>query len=410
MDEMTDDEARATDPPWDDEQWRVASDNAWTAGCRWLQGRWRSEHLDESAGERTDGKVGPDGDRLRVTSMLPKGADPQKAFLNEEIHSAVRQRLAEGGHSGIIEEDRLFRNLLSSQPACFNLFGPFVRRPEALLPWVRTIDADAETVEEVGFEWAPSKERHFGGGSAFDAVVWYRSSAGGRRLLGVECKYAEDLAASSIGAKADTPYGTFTRDHGYWREGAVERLDQRDRRQIWLNTLLAHSCARSEPDVDAARCVVVACAADAKARGVVDAVAAQLTDRRDLVWSPYEALLLTVDAPDLASWRGAFADRYLRFDRVAYRLGPDDARLASGSDLTARFANSAERLQIMAERVAGVDGSILSQLVEAARDGRLESAASEHLLDATARSERISEDLRALRANPLFELHLAAAP
>lgn len=400
---MTSGSRAALEPAWDDEGWRIASDNAWTAGCRWLQGRWRAERLEEPAGERTDGKVGPDGVPLRVTSMLPRGADPQKAFFSEEIHSAVRQRLAEGGHSGIIEEDRLFRNLLSSQPACFNLFGPFVRRPDALLPWVRTLDPSAETVDEVRFEWAPPKELHVGGGSAFDAVVWYRSSANSQRLLGIECKYAEDLTTSSIGAKAGTAYGAFTRDSGSWCEGAVDRLDHPERRQIWLNTLLAQSCARHDPDIEAARCVVVACAADAKARAVVDAVAAELDDGRDLVWSPYEELLLTVGDPDLAAWRGA----YLRFDRVAHRLAPDDPRLSRGVDLPARPVTAAERLSLMAERVTGDDGSVLSQVAEAARDGQLGDAASEHLLDAITRSERIGEDLRALRANILSQLQAA---
>ena len=43
-------------------------------------------------------------------------------FLSADIFELARQRVARG--SGAVEEFRLMRNMLASQPMCFNLFGP----------------------------------------------------------------------------------------------------------------------------------------------------------------------------------------------------------------------------------------------------------------------------------------------
>jgi hypothetical protein len=376
---------------WDDDSWIVASDPPWRAGCRLLQARWREIELGLPPGPRAGGS-----DQRLVSSMLPAGADPNANFLAPEIARAVEARLAEGDHSGIIEQSRLRRNLLSSQPACFNLFGPFVDRPASLLGWVRSIDPHADTVVRIGFEWAPPRDRHFGGGSAFDAVVVYAAGTS-TRMLGIECKYAEDLGESRIGAKADSAYASFTVESGRWRSDAVAALDQRRLRQLWLNTLLVQSCADREPEIDVATAVVVACADDVEARRATEQVQAQLRDRGELRWQPYEAVLDLIDEPDLAGWRGRFCDRYLRFDRVAHRLRPDDARRTPA--LINAFAAAADVLLTVGRRVTG-EGSVLDQVATA----ELTSADSQALLDATARADRLAEELRALRAEPLFDL------
>src|SRR4030042_3566117 len=46
-------------------------------------------------------------------------------FLTQEIYEVVLDRIAQG--SGAVEKYRLLHNMLSSQPMCFNLFGPLVR-------------------------------------------------------------------------------------------------------------------------------------------------------------------------------------------------------------------------------------------------------------------------------------------
>jgi hypothetical protein len=304
---------------WDDTGWSEGGDNSWTAGCRWLQSWWREQqgHL-PGPRSNTDGRL--------VGSMLRFDAPEDANFLDREIVAAVKARLAEGDHSGIIEKDRLRRNLLSSQPTCFNLFGPFVSQPNGLKPWVETLDGEVTTVDVVRFEWAPERAAHFDGGSAFDAFIEY-TAGDARRFIGVECKYAENLAATSI--KVRDVYIDFTEASGYWIRGAATRLDQKKLRQFWLNTLLAQSLAsRPARTYERGMAVVVACAADVSAHSASEAVRAELQEPdRWLRWSPYEEVLATVDGR--TEWKRAFRERYLDFGPVQHRLGKQDRRRGS---------------------------------------------------------------------------------
>ena len=180
---------------WDDEAWREPSDNRWARGCRWMQSRWRELKLGLEPGPRT----AADPARL-VCSMLPLDAERPANFLSPEAHDAAEALLARGAGPGIVDEDRLLRNLLSSQPTCVNLFGPFVRNPGGLTGWVSSLDPECEQVTEVRLEWAPPREEHFDGGSAFDAFVEYTTRTG-TRFVGVETKYAENLTASRISVR-----------------------------------------------------------------------------------------------------------------------------------------------------------------------------------------------------------------
>lgn len=286
----------------DDTRWVEQTDTAWAARCRRQQVWWRENVLGVPPGPISAARP----DRL-VGSMLPLDCDRSLNFLAPSIVDAVEARLAEGDHSGKIDQDRLFRNLLSSQPACFNLFGPFVANPGALLSWVRTIDNRAETIRAVRFEWAPDRRRHFDGGSAFDAFITY-DTLDERCFLGVECKYAENLAVSTI--RVRQPYIDFTTPARGWRDDAAQELNAASTRQFWLNTLLAQSLVERESDYQRGAVVVVACAADETARQVAAYVRGQLLDPdRWLHFSTYEMIVASVSGYD--DWRRAFTARYL---------------------------------------------------------------------------------------------------
>lgn len=302
---------------WDDPRW-VESDTAWAGGCRWLQSWWRAHEL-----RAEPGPLSASNERL-VCSMLPLDCGTEANFLDGDIAAAVRTRLSEGEHSGIITEDRLYRNLLSSQPACFNLFGPFVNCPNDLLGWVRTLDPAAAEVRAVRFEWAPDRTAHFGGGSAFDAFLDYATGSGGPRFIGVECKYAENLAQSSI--RVRDVYVDFTNGSPHWQTGAAQVLNEKRHRQFWLNTLLAQSLVeRGAGLYEAGFVAVVALGADTSAVQATDAVRNQLVEPdRWLRWSPYESVLAAVTGHD--EWKQRFTRRYVDFEPVAHLLGRRDPR------------------------------------------------------------------------------------
>lgn len=98
------------------------------------------------------------------------------------------------GRPGLIREERLRRNLVSSQPLCFNLFGYLGAHEHSLLAWVRTIQPEAASIDDVRLEGAPATGTL--GGSAFDAFLSYETGAGNSGFVGVQVKHAEDLAAA----------------------------------------------------------------------------------------------------------------------------------------------------------------------------------------------------------------------
>ena len=184
--EMTIDEDRC----WDSPHWHEPSDDRWRRRLRRHQGWWRATHTDLGPGP-VKGGTRP------VVSMLPHGVGLTPNLLTDQAVEAAEEsltRLEGKSGRGLIDRDRLERNLLSSQPLAFNLFGHLRATPDALLPWVRTIDAAASVVTAVKLEIAPTRTPI--GGSAFDAFVTYVRTDGSQGFLGIECKYAETLAAA----------------------------------------------------------------------------------------------------------------------------------------------------------------------------------------------------------------------
>lgn len=380
-------------PAWTDPSWHAErADNAWAKGCRRLQSWWRETQLGLPPGEVSASRP------RRVASMLPLHTPRDANFLHDDAVAAVDHRLAEPGSAGIINPDRLYRNLLSSQPLCFNLFGRFFHEKHHLLPWVKTLDNDAVEVTELRFEWAPPRNRHFGGGSAFDCLIVYRTAGQSTRFVGVETKYAENLASSTINVRE--PYFDFTRQSAEWREGAAGRLDVKRLRQFWLNTLLAQSCVdKREEGFEQGVCVVMACEHDVAARDATALVRFDLQHPDSwLRWTPYEDLIATLSEPELSDWRTRFETRYLNFGPIVQLLEDNDPR-QRGADVHHAALDRLERalgdLLAMGERVIG-NGSILEQIAVAARRGVL-TASTIDIAAVAQRAEVLSLDLKTLR-------------
>lgn len=355
-----------TIPSWDDDSWRE-KDTDWRAGCRRLQSWWRSERLGVDPGPHKANNP----ERL-VASMLPLDAPANSNLLSAEAIAASDLRLAEPGGLGMIDPDRLARNLLASQPLCFSLFGHLAHHPHVLVEWLQSLGIAADAVIDVRLEWAPDRKRHFNGGSAFDALVVYmRGPSTG--FVGIECKYAENLAEQDITPRE--PYLAFTRDSGHWRSGAAERLRAKETAQLWLNTLLVQSCVdKSEEGWDEGRAVMLACGDDAVAFDTTVAVRTDLDEpSRWLTWSSYEALIdIAAQDPGLASWASTFRARYLDFTPVAHLLSPDDRRRSGAprqapgdQDSIDRFRAGLTQATTMVEQVFG-KGSILEQIDQGA--------------------------------------------
>jgi len=157
---------------------------------RFHQAWWRAFVLTEEPGNH------PSRKDETLGSTILNGKDSHKNFLSEKIFDAVAKTIMErdGNNSGLLQEDRLFSNLLSSQPLCFNFFGELKNDLALALKVLRCFYPEITKVVWVKFEFAPKGEKYTNDNSAFD--VAFEVMAGDKKgLLGIECKYTDSFSS-----------------------------------------------------------------------------------------------------------------------------------------------------------------------------------------------------------------------
>jgi len=213
----------------------VDTDNAFQQRARLLQALWR-EARGLPPGARSTGA--PLGSRLPL--LLAK--EQLSNFFTDNIRHAVRECMAakQAGSGQLIDEDRLYANLLSSQPLCFNMFGELqadlglATRVCAELWPARVADVTA-----VRFEHSPGRGdvAYTADRSAFDVFIEHTLPSGGTGFVGIEVKYHENL---KVGAAEFRPrYEEVARQMGCFGEQHLPSLRRPPLEQIWRDHLLA---------------------------------------------------------------------------------------------------------------------------------------------------------------------------
>ncbi|GAA4832858.1 hypothetical protein GCM10023201_21090 [Actinomycetospora corticicola] len=151
----------------------------------------------------------------------------------------MQRALAEKQRGALFKEDRLWCDLLSSQPLCFNLFGELAADLEVAAQvfevwWPQRIDV----VDSIAFEWSPGRGdvKYTGNRSAFDVFVTCRGPRG-RGFVGIEVKYHEDMRDGA--ARNDERYRRLSRERGLADEPALAQLEAPPLQQLWFDHLLA---------------------------------------------------------------------------------------------------------------------------------------------------------------------------
>jgi len=158
-------------------------------------------------------------------------------FLSSEIFQVVQNRIAQGG--GAIERFRLLHNMLSSQPMCFNLFGPLVIDLDLAKTLLQTIVPESILeVIRVDIEWSPiPKTDYLNDHTAFDAFVEYRTTDRQLIGLGIETKLSEPFSQKEY----DRPeYRRWMLDtDSPWLPEAWDKAQAIGHNQLWREHLLA---------------------------------------------------------------------------------------------------------------------------------------------------------------------------
>ena len=295
---------------WADPRLKIASDSARTARYRALQSWYREEVLGVPPGRDRRGRV--------IASMLPEDAlveHPGLNFITPEASTYASERAGEVLKTGgTLDEDRLRRNMLSSMPMCFNIFGSLRNHQELGVLLSEAFELDVSSIDGVECEWAPDRTAHLNDRTAFDAFVSYRDPSGRKCFLAIETKYTEPFSQKEYDSEL---YRQVTAGSGYFREGASEYLIGRATNQMWRMTMLAASMLH-RGDFDGGAVAVLSLADDRHARTAVEGVRAQVVDESFVTFVSLEDVVEVARHHDsLRKWSNDFATRYLDLTPVS---------------------------------------------------------------------------------------------
>ena len=272
-------------------------------------------------------QLGADAGSYASYAKLGSWLDPKQVaaqrdlnFLHPGAHEhAERRALEVQAEGGSLEPKRLFHNLLSSMPMCFNLFGAMCDEPGFLPVFQQLFDPEATKVTRIVCEWAPLEEaERLGDRTAFDAVVFYETMAG-PRFFGIETKYTESFSPTEYQPSTSNRYAEVTTSSGWFArpDAALEELPRRESNQLWRNCMLAAQLERRGTAGEGA-VAVVAMRDDKGAASAVERVHRTLaeSDRPRLRSIPIQDILAATDkvSSELSWWTTSFRRRYVETD------------------------------------------------------------------------------------------------
>ena len=181
-------------------------ESTFIAKCRKLQSIYRVE-----IGEKIRPYKGRDGQVHYYGNYINNGEKPDaekkcwKNFLTEYAFDYATKRTNPQNKKTreTIEKDRLFNNLLSSQPMAFNLFCPlrqmFEESPEKATGIIKAAlpKYNIHKVTDIDLEFIPENYKELSGDkSAMDAIIKFEKADGGKGFIAIETKYSENLGTN----------------------------------------------------------------------------------------------------------------------------------------------------------------------------------------------------------------------
>jgi hypothetical protein len=215
------------------------SDNDLQKDMRHHQSWWRACVLGEEQG------LHPLDSSKLIGSSILNGEKDKINFIDVYAKKAVTETLGERGSKskGLIKEDRLFNNLLSSQPLCFNFFGRLKYNLPLASKVFQQFYPDVQEVTDILFEYVPN-EAFNGDNSAHDVALEFISNNDQTGIIGLECKYTEPFSPKEYGK--DGKYRKVYEDSSAFR-ASYEELINTKYNQLFRNQLIVES-ALLNPD------------------------------------------------------------------------------------------------------------------------------------------------------------------
>jgi hypothetical protein len=226
---------------------QVKSDESFVAQCRLHQSKYRATILKEECG------YGPTvNSKTPYGNYLLNGENTGNNFISETAFQYAKQRVRDKVICPELTIDtyRLFNNMLSSMPLCFNLFSDLrdllLNNPTECSTVVKALFKELTwivSVEYVGVEFIPiPTEDYIDDKSAFDAIFIVKDSFGKHGIISIETKYT-DLLGKNTSSKNDRK-NLIIQEDSLFSDEITHQLLREGYRQIYRNFLLTYTYAK----------------------------------------------------------------------------------------------------------------------------------------------------------------------
>lgn len=284
-----------------------SKDNIFAAWARILQSIWREEKGFPKGKEKYGNYLDFDfAKKHRVN------------FLTSKIKELVKAEVANKGK--VIQEPRIWDNLLSSQPMAFNLFGEMKAAPSRYTGVFDDLlsERNINKITAVEFEYSPGRRnlKYTGDNSAFDVFVTYRNESGQNGFLGIEVKYAEHMNDRASTDK--DRYEEIARESGLFNLSKLDQLKERPVQQIWRDHLLALSLFKVNSDYDVGDFIFLYPKDNNKCATAIELYQSMTKKYVDHHLKPItlEQFMEVLKKHSKEKWVADFEDRYLNFNKI----------------------------------------------------------------------------------------------
>ena len=217
-------------------------DTRFRAAARLLQALWRVDRqLPLGSYLRADGRPKKLGSR--ITEAAGRAGEN---FLDPEIAALAQRETCYREIGAMIDEERLFTNLLSSMPLTFNLFGALRLNLELATAVITAVVPGFEgTVKQVLFEHSPARSNpaFTDDRTAFDALIRYIKADGRRGFIAFEVKYSETCTEPAPPIKSR--YVDLSRETGLFINPDSPHIRANPLQQLWREHCLAQAMVKN---------------------------------------------------------------------------------------------------------------------------------------------------------------------
>lgn len=290
-------------------------DSIFSSNARLRQSIWRAENLllKEMGIDTSTGKYW--GNLIPINLAKKEGLN----FLNEQIFTVVKSNVNNKETNSLIQEPRIWNNMLSSQPLCFNLFAELSLDLNLATELFTAMFPDkVKQVTGIKFEYSPGrgKEEFTNDLSAFDVFIEYQSCDNKKGFIGIEVKYAEKM--DNRPSKHKSSHEKIMLESRLFDDKMLTKLKSKPIQQIWRDHLLALSMYKISEYYDEGMFVFLFPQHNAECRNAITEYRKTFlvdNNEEDNGFYPrtLEEVITILKDKSKAEWINIFDNRYLNF-------------------------------------------------------------------------------------------------